>query len=77
MRKFFKEAANLGLEVGDLDSLIQKRTKTLAMTYTHDDTHFLNDFLEKCPSGRYWTMEYRIAVDMTLRFNLHRMNPSV
>jgi len=23
------------------------------------DNHFLNDFLEKCPSGRYRTIKYR------------------
>ena len=76
LRKFFKEAANLGLEVGDLDSLIQKRTKTLAMTYIHDDTHFLNDFLEKCPSGRYRTIKYRSALgkDSFVRHLIHTLN---
>ena len=59
---FFKEAANLGLEVGDLDSLIKKRTKTLAMTHIRDAAHFLNDFLETCPFGRYRTMKYRSAL---------------
>ena len=55
------KATNLGPDVGDLDSLIQKRTKTLAKTYTHDDTHFLNDFFGKRPSGRYRyrTIKYR------------------
>ena len=59
---FLKKAANLGLIVGDLESLFKKQTKTLAMTYTHDDTHFLNEFLEKCASGRYRTMKYRGAL---------------
>jgi len=26
--------------------------------YIHDDNHLLNDFLEKCPSGRYRTIKY-------------------
>jgi len=43
------------LDFGDIDNLIDVRTKTLLLQYIHDDNHFLNDFLEKCPSGRYRT----------------------
>ena len=76
---FFKEAANLGLEVGDLDCLIKKRTKALAMTHFHDDADFLNDFLEKCPSGRYRTMKYRSALgkDSFVRHLIHTLNDTL
>ena len=43
--KVFKVAAKLGLEVGYLDNLMRKQTKALAMKYTHDDAHFLVEFL--------------------------------
>jgi hypothetical protein len=31
----------------------------LLLQYINDDKHFINDFLEKCPSGRYRTIKYR------------------
>ena len=77
LNNFFKEATNLGPEVWDLDSLIQKRTKTLARTYTQDDTHFLNDFLGKCPSGHYRTIKYRrsaLGKDSFVRHLIHTLN---
>ena len=45
--------------VSDLDSIIERRTKTLIMSYrpTHADEHFIHDFLEQLPSGRYRTLE--------------------
>ena len=70
-KNFITEAANLGLEVGDLDSLIKKRTKTMAITYIHDDAHFLSDFLGKCPYGRYRTMKYRSALFGKESFGRH------
>ena len=45
----------------DLDSVISKRTKNLALQIIHDDEHFLNSFLEKIPSGRYRSLKYRTA----------------
>ena len=60
LRHFFKEALKLGIkDLGDIDNLIDNRTKTLLLQYIHDDNHFLNNFLEKCPSGRYRTIKYR------------------
>jgi len=54
---FFKEALKLGIkdkealklgikDLGDIDNLIDVRTKTLLLKYIHDDNHFLKDFLE-------------------------------
>jgi len=37
-------------DLGNFNNLIDVRTKTLLLQYIHDDNHFLNDFLEKCPS---------------------------
>jgi len=57
---FFKEALKLGIkDLGDINNLIDVRTETLLPQYIHDDNHFLNDFLEKCPSGRYRTIQNR------------------
>ena len=61
LRKFFKQGDRLGLDIGDLDSVISKRTKNLALQIIHDDEHFLNSFLEKLPSGRYRSLKYRTA----------------
>ena len=61
LRKFFKQGDRLGLDIGDLDSVISKRTKNLALQIIHDDEHFLNNFLEKLPSGRYRSLKYRTA----------------
>ena len=76
LRKLFKDAGKLDLDVGNLDSLIQRRTKSLAMTYIHDDEHFVNAFLEKCPSGRYRTLKHRSALgkDCFLRHLIHTLN---
>ena len=41
LRKFFKESDKLGLDIGDLGSVISKRTKNLALQIIHDDEHFL------------------------------------
>ena len=49
IRKFFKDAIKLGIEHPDIDALIMEQTKTLAMRYIHDEDHFINDFLDKCP----------------------------
>jgi len=47
LQHFFKEALKLGIkDLGDIDNLIDVRTKTLLPQYIHDDNHFLNDFLE-------------------------------
>ena len=60
LRHFFKEALKLGIkDLGDIDNLIDVKTKTLLLQYIHDDKHFLNRLLEKCPSGRYHTIKYR------------------
>ena len=59
--KVFKQGDRLGLEIGDLDSVISKQTKNMALQMTHDDEHFINSFLEKLPSGRYRSLKYRTA----------------
>ena len=61
IRKVFKDAIKLGIEHPGIDALMTEQTKTLAMRYIHDEDHFINDFLEKCPSGRYRTIKYRGA----------------
>ena len=61
MRKFFKQGDRLGLDIGDLDSVISKRTKNLALQTIHDDEQFVNNYLEKLPSGRYRSLKYRTA----------------
>ena len=59
MRKLFKEADRHELPgISDLDSIIERRTQTLIMSYIHDDEHFIHDFLEQLPSGRYRTLKY-------------------
>ena len=77
MRKFFKEADRHELPgISDLDTIIDKRTKTLIMSYIHDEEHFINDFLEQLPSGRYRTLKYRSAwgKDCFLRLMIHSLN---
>ena len=59
LRKTFNDATKLGIDHPDVDTLIADRTKTLALCNIHDDDHFINDFLSKCPSGRYCTVKYR------------------
>ena len=60
LRKFFSLGDKLGIQnIGDLDSLMDKRSMNLIMNYIHDDEHFINDFLPKLPSGRYRAMKYR------------------
>ena len=62
--------------ISDLDSIIEKRTKTLIMSYIHNDEHFIHDFLEQLPSGRYRTLKYRSAwgKDCFLRAMIHSLN---
>ena len=46
------------------------------MAHHFIDEHFINDFLDKCPSGRYSTMKYRGASgrDCFLRHLIHTLN---
>ena len=76
IRKVFKDAIKLGIEHPGIDALMTEQTKTLAMRYIHDEDHFINDFLEKCPSGRYRTIKYRGAWgrDCFLRHLIHTLN---
>ena len=57
LRMLFKDEAKQGIEHPDFDTLIADHTKTLALRYIHDDDHFINDFLSKCPSGRIRTVK--------------------
>ena len=62
LRRFFSFARALGLvEIDDLDTIIRDRTMRLAFNYIHDDDHFIHNFLEKCPSGRYRNFKIRSA----------------
>ena len=62
LRTFFKQASHLDIQnIGDLDTIIGKRTKNLVPDYTHDDDHFINDFLPKLPSGRYRAIQLLTA----------------
>ena len=40
--KVFKQGDRLGLDIGDLDSVISKRTKNLALQIIHHNEHFFN-----------------------------------
>ena len=54
MRKFFTEADRHKLPgISNLDTIIEKQTKALIMSYTHDDEHFLTDFLEQLPDKEH------------------------
>ena len=60
IRDVVKRALRLGLEdIDSIDNIIQKRTKTLMLQMIHDSDHFINNFLEQCPSGRYRHTKYR------------------
>ena len=43
----FKDAGKLDLDVGNLDTLIKRPTKSLARTAIHNDKHFINTFIVK------------------------------
>ena len=79
LRKLFNDAAKLGIEHPDIDTLMADRTKTLALRYIHDDDHFINDFLSKCPSGRFRTVKYRTmwGRDSFLRHLIHVLNDTL
>ena len=57
IRKIFKVCFKLGIEYHDIDSHVQKLTKTLAIKYIEDEDHFINEFLSLCLSGRYSTVK--------------------
>ena len=59
LRKVFQDAKNLGLEVGDLDTIVRQRTKSIILCCFSDEDHFIHDFLERCPSGRLRHVKYR------------------
>jgi len=62
IQKMFKDCSKLGIEYLNIDLLIQKLTKELAIKYNIvEDHHFINNFLSQCPSGRYRTVKYRGA----------------
>ena len=79
LRKLFKDATKLGIEHPDIDTLIADQTKTLALRYIHDDDHFINDFLSKCPSGRFRTVKHRTmwGRDSFLRHLIHVLNDAL
>ena len=51
LRKIFNDATKLGIDHPDIDTLIADRTKTVALHYTHDEDHFINDFLSNALLG--------------------------
>ena len=40
-KKDFSEVMKLGIEHPDINSLISTETKTLALRYIHNDSHFI------------------------------------
>ena len=56
--KIFKDAIKLGIEHPDIYTMMDNQTRTLALRYIHDEDHFINDLLSKCPSGRYRTVKH-------------------
>jgi len=76
LSKFFRDALSLGLEISSLDNLVDSRTQTLILSYIHDSEHFINDFIEQCPSGRYRTVKYRTSYgkDSFLRHMILKLN---
>ena len=74
LKNFFSGAGKLDLDVGNSDNFIQQCTKSLATTYIHEDEHFVNAFLDKCPLGRYDTLKHRkcsLGKDCFLRHFIH------
>jgi len=61
IRKSFKDCSKLGIEHLNTNLHIQKLTKELVIKYIVDNDHFIYNFLSQCPSGRYWTIKYRVA----------------
>ena len=61
IRKVVMYGIKLGIEHLGIDDLMPKQTRALALRYIHDEEHFINDFLDKCQSGRYHAMKYRGA----------------
>ena len=49
IRKLFEDAGKLCLDVGNLDTLIERWTKSLALTYIHGDKNLINAFLDEYP----------------------------
>ena len=64
------------MENPGIDALMTEQTKTLAMRFIYDEDHIINDFLDKCPSGRYCTVKYSGAWgrDCSLRHLIHTLN---
>ena len=67
---------DVGIEHHDIDTVVASQIKTLGLRYIHDEEHFINDFLTKCPSGRYRTVYYRgtWGRDSFLRHLIHTLN---
>ena len=62
IRKVFIVANSLGLELGnDLDSLVKDHTKSRIMQIYMDNEHFMQELLERCPSGRLRYPKYSTA----------------
>ena len=77
LRKFFGDGKKIGIDnIGDLDTLIDNRSKNLIMNFILDDEHFINDFLTKLPSGRYRAIKYRSSWgrDCFLRSMISQLN---
>ena len=59
LRKVFNDAKNFWLDVGDLDTIVKQRTKTIIMCCFSDEDHFIHNFLECCPSGHLRHIKYQ------------------
>ena len=72
----FKDAGKLDLNVGNLDTLIKRPTKSLARTAIHNDKHYINTLIVKYPSGRCHTLKHRsdLGKDCFLRHLIDTLN---
>ena len=62
MGRISKDAEKLSLDdIDSLGTLVSKNTKNFMLQLMHDNEHFIHDFVEKCPSGRYRHMKYRTS----------------
>ena len=62
LRSIISSAQRLGLDsIADFDTLISKRMKSTALKLFHDDDHFINSIIERCPSGRCRLFKTRTA----------------
>ena len=55
------EVLDMEVDSETRDTLISKRMKSTALKLFHDDDHFINSIIERCPSGRCRLFKTRTA----------------